>query len=595
MIWYVCLVLTVILFAVTLIGYRFLSGIKHRKVNINIIHAAMFFCFAGTVIMCVPPILEQYRDADVNIISAAAMASAKAVKVFGGDAIFDDILDQFVFIPSKIAQFYLGVSLIIQVLAPLCTVSVVLSLLKNVSAYWSYIIRYNKQTYVFSELNNKSFTLAKSIRESDKKSVIVFTDIFEEDGSMSELVKEVKKLGSICFMKDLLAVDFSKHSVNKNVAFLLMSENEALNTEHALKLIDKYKNRENTDIYVMSRQPECEILLSAADKGRLKVRRFNESSALINSIFFDNEMDIFGSAIDDGSDEKLVSAVVVGMGSIGTETVKTLSWFCQMDGYKVRINAFDADADCEDRFKAAAPELMDEKYNGTFLAGEVRYDIKIHSDIKVGTSTFLDKISEIKDITYVMVALGEDELNIRTAVELRTQFERMGIHPFIHAVVYSSPQLRVLKGLKNYSGQEYDINFIGDIESRFSSIVFGTELEKEALERHLKWGNAEDFWNYEYNYRSSVAAAIHLKARLSCGMTASAKAEGELTDEERTALENLEHRRWNAYMRSEGYIYSGSTDKSSRNNLGKMHHNLVPYEVLSDDDKRKDSKVGTLK
>ena len=65
----------------------------------------------------------------------------------------------------------------------------------------------------------------------------------------------------------------------------------------------------------------------------------------------------------------------------------------------------------------------------------------------------------------------------------------------------------------------------------------------------------------------------------------------QLTDRERTELETLEHRRWNAYMRSEGYIYSGSPDRSSRNDLAKMHHNLVAYERLEDADKRKDSRV----
>ena len=67
----------------------------------------------------------------------------------------------------------------------------------------------------------------------------------------------------------------------------------------------------------------------------------------------------------------------------------------------------------------------------------------------------------------------------------------------------------------------------------------------------------------------------------------------ELTEEERTAIEKLEHRRWNAYMRSEGYIYSGSHDKASRNDLGKMHHDLIEYDQMDDEEKRKDSKLGT--
>lgn len=595
MIWQICLWLTFSLLVAALIVYRFFAR-KIKNANINIMHVAMVFCFAGTIILCTPPFLEEYKADNINIISAAVMAFAKAVKVFGGDAIFDNIISHIADMPESITKIYLGTSLFIQFLAPLCTLSVVLSLLKNVSAYWSFIRKYNKNVYVFSDLNEKSYTLAKNIRKSDKNCVMVFTDIFDEDGNRSELVKQVKNLGSICFMKDLLAVDFNRHSSKKKVVFLLMNEQENLNTEQSLKLIEKYKDRKNTDIYVMSRQPEAEILLSAADKGEIKVRRFNEASALINRIFYDNEMDIFGAATDDSTHEKLISALVVGMGSIGKETVKTLSWFCQMDGYKVRINAFDADELCEDKFIAEAPELMSEKYNGTFLPGEVRYEINIHPGISADTNTFFQKVREIKDITYVMVALGDDETNIKTAVNLRMIFERMGIHPFIHAVVYSSQNINALKGLKNYSGQKYNISFIGDLDSSFSEdIILGTELEKDALERHLKWGKEEDFWNYEYNYRSSIAAAIHIKARIECGNLVSEKAENELTQAERLQLENLEHRRWNAYMRSEGYVYSGSPDKSSRNNLGKMHHNLVPYEVLSDEDKRKDSKVGTKK
>jgi len=46
-------------------------------------------------------------------------------------------------------------------------------------------------------------------------------------------------------------------------------------------------------------------------------------------------------------------------------------------------------------------------------------------------------------------------------------------------------------------------------------------------------------------------------------------------------------------MRSQGYIYSGSKDKSSRNDLGKMHHDLVVFDELSEEDKRKDSRVGS--
>ena len=52
-----------------------------------------------------------------------------------------------------------------------------------------------------------------------------------------------------------------------------------------------------------------------------------------------------------------------------------------------------------------------------------------------------------------------------------------------------------------------------------------------------------------------------------------------------------EHRRWLAYMRSEGFIYSGLRAETSRNNLGKMHNDMVAFEHLDDSDIEKDSNV----
>lgn len=45
-------------------------------------------------------------------------------------------------------------------------------------------------------------------------------------------------------------------------------------------------------------------------------------------------------------------------------------------------------------------------------------------------------------------------------------------------------------------------------------VIIDSELEGNALEHHLKLGKEKECWIYEYNYRYSMASAIHMKARI---------------------------------------------------------------------------------
>jgi hypothetical protein len=211
----------------------------------------------------------------------------------------------------------------------------------------------------------------------------------------------------------------------------------------------------------------------------------------------------------------------------------------------------------------------------------------------------MDEVRKIGPISYTFVSLGTDELNVKAAVSLRVLFERMQLpqKPIIQAVVYDSDNKRALEGAKNAFGDSYDIAFVGDRDTLYSAdVIVDSELEDAALAIHKRYGgDANMFWAHEYSYHSSLASAIHNATRIKLGVPGAGKHEDELTEEERRFIEVLEHRRWNAYMRSEGFIYSGSKDKASRNNLGKMHHNLVCFDDLSEEDKRKDSIVATKK
>ncbi len=566
-----------------------------KKSKLNLFNTLLAGVAVASFFMFMPVHIVSAELSALGCIRSVFLSIFNTMQVFAFGCEFAVVTDSLGFCPQNLSSIYQVWSSLLFVVAPVFTFGVVLSLFKNVSANLRYIRAYFRDVYVFSELNDKSLVLAADIKKNNAGAVIVFTDVFEgNEEETYELIERASELGAINFKKDVLVVNFKRHAPGKSVSFFAISTNETENLNHALKLIELYKDRPNTHLYVFSTKIESELLLTSVDKGEIKVRRINEVKSLINRVLYEQGGMIFDSAKEDSSGKKQISAVVVGMGSHGTEMIKALTWYGQMDGYELQIHAFDRDPLALEKFTALAPELMSEDYNGVAVEGEAQYQITIHPGVDVESMTFAEKIKGITNATYVFVALGNDDTNINTAVHLRMYFERLKIHPVIQAVVYNSQQKKALEGIKNYRGQAYDIAFIGDVESSFTEdVIIDSKLEEDALRRHLKWGNEEEFWTYEYNYNSSMASAIHLRARIHCGIPGANKKEEELTQQERDGIEVLEHRRWNAYMRAEGYVFSGSKDKSSRNDLAKMHHDLVDFSSLSEEDKRKDSRVGT--
>lgn len=562
--------------------------------------------FVGAIlasyVLSLPVNLFTLAGEQFGVFKASLISLHNVFQMFSMDAGYGDlaeIVGQAVAIgdiSAEFAPYYLAYSSILFVADPILTFGFILLLFKHLFAYFKYLFSYSKDVYVFSELNPKSLVLAKDIKKNHPKALIVYTDVFDGEDELSfELIESAKKLKALTFRKDIAAVNFDQHSKKAEIFFFAIGKDETENTNQALALIKKYKDRENTNLYVFCSNIVGALILATPMEMKMRVRRIDEAHSLVSRQLYENGYSFFENALPiENSSDKQISAVVVGMGAYGTEMIRSLAWFCQMDGYKIKINGFDKDPDALKKLSAICPELMDDEHNGTEVFTEAQYDIKIHSGISVGTTSFTDKINEIKDATYVLVCIGNDELNIETAITLRTLFERMGISPKIQAVVHNDMLKGLLTGVTNFRGQAYDVEFIGDDESSYTEdVIIDNELEMDALSRHKKYGKEEDFWKYEYNYHSSVASAIHLKARIACKIPGADKSEDELTPEEADIIEVLEHRRWNAYMRSIGYVYSGDPDSKTRNDLAKKHHNLTPFKILSEEDKRKDRRVGT--
>ena len=204
------------------------------------------------------------------------------------------------------------------------------------------LFSYFEDVYVFSELNDRSLALANDLKNHHKNALIIFTDVFEgNDENTYELIERSKKMGAISFKKDILVLSLKCHSKKAAITFFTIGIDETENLNHSLRLIEIYKNRENTRIYTFSSRAESELVLSSVDTGKLKVRRISEIQSLIYRLLYEQGQVLFESAKKTDDKNGVISAVIVGMGKHGTEMLKALAWFGQMDGYTLKINAFD--------------------------------------------------------------------------------------------------------------------------------------------------------------------------------------------------------------------------------------------------------------
>ena len=551
---------------------------------------------AVSVTLVFIPYYYNYMEGLTNrTLKTLLMSFHNTIRLFVVDGDYGFIIENAANIPEEVKGAYTAYTAGAFIAPPLFTFGFILSIFQNLIPCLQLCACAFKDVYVFSSLNKKSMALAKSLKEQGK--AIVFCGVKKDDESLRELLEEADKLRAICLKKDASSLKFRLHSFNKELWFFEIGDDEVEKLDDSARIIERFGKNENVRLYIFSITAESELLLSAVTDKKIKVRRIDENLCVINNEISQNGVkNLFENAKEiQGQEEKKISAVIVGMGGYGTEMLKTLLWYCQMDGYRIQIDVFDSDEKAKDKFTAQCPEIMSEKYNGVYVEGEAQYFVDIHSGLQVEELAFANEIQKLTDTTYVLVSLGEDELNVKTAKYLRMLFERMKIKPIIQTVVYSGKMAKNLAAAKNFKGDSYGIEFIGDFESVYTKkTVVNSDLEERAIAIHRKYGTpVEEFWQQEYNYRSSMASALHNQARIACGIRGAGKKEADLTEEERLIIELLEHRRWNAYMRTQGYVFSGSKEKSSRNDLGKMHHDLVDFDSLSEEDKRKDSRVGS--
>lgn len=465
-----------------------------------------------------------------------------SLRIFILDVDFDIIKNSLNGQPELLRILYSFYSAILYVVAPVMTFTNVLSLFKNIKGELRFWYHKYKKIYVMSELNQMSVTLAKSIREKDKKAVIVFTDVFEQNEEDDyELLTQVRDIKAICLKRDVTHLNIV--AKKGDVEIFLIGENEGENVSQAVKItteLNSLNRKHNVKIFVFSNKESSAYILDSIRYDNLlkitngnevhinpffKLRRINEVKQLVWKAV--SEMNVFETA----NNNNVISVLIAGMGSYGMEFFKTLIWFCQFESYKLRVTIIDKQTDGEDGKKSIksiiehqCPELL--HYNMTAEEGEAYYDIKVLSGIDLETAAF-DEIAfysgedekkcelaqRIKETNIAIVSLGDDDLNIETSVKLRSMFDKLHMvkatkemslndeQVQIYSIVYDEQKSGILHSiddiedtayLVNHCDVPYHIHFIGGLSSQFNyRNIYDAELEENAYKHHLSWVDVE--------------------------------------------------------------------------------------------------------
>ena len=296
---------------------------------------------------------------------------------------------------------------------------------------------------------------------------------------------------------------------------------------------------------------------------------------------------------------------ILGSGNIAEEVFKAVYWCGQMVNVKLHINVISRDAKrMENDIKEKYTELLECCEHESEKLKIYPYSLnKVYSPPYVEEYNFTDT-DDIKHISgypegvlektdCCVIALGSDELNIAMSYTLRNALEKRALvagtkkRRVIVPAVFSSALARSIKNINQSSTDAYVIPF-ATFEQRYScKNIFMADFTEDALTNANLYGKDQEgaLLKDEYKYWANIAKTVHAPYKLfSLGLLERVELDkekfydryvvnhsaliGEEQDPASTGEEQnpapiskeqdykvawMEHRRWNAFLRAQGF------------------------------------------
>ena len=624
MLWGVCLGLSLAFVAAGVTG--FMIRRKRGKNEVRYLGGGVFF---ACVSICFPVMCLSDQAG-----FAVVMSISQSLRMFLVDTGVSDILGLLqaerlgmLFYPYKIMVCLL------YLLAPVFTLTVVLRYFSNFFERIRLSLKKKQNLYVFSELNEHSLEIAENICKRDRKdekSGIVFCCSNEKDNFNTEMEEKAKELNAVFVSREVTYLRLK--NMDRYITYFFISEDADKNIDYTLQMLREMTGdspwirsggleQRNTALYCYAAGTEAEILLDAQDKEDLRVVLMDEVRDVVYEHLYAHPVYAnIDPAGMDGKTEK-ISVLIIGGGKIGGEFLKAAVWSGQMRSFDLEVHIVDLKGDLvRKQLEIECPELLLERggYHIDFIQADVFSDEIKHS------------LDILGDINYCVVSLGDDELNIRAAVWIKRYFYMRGAkcEPLISLYIENARKRKAVwnlsENMRTKQRLYYNIIPFGTRSRLFdiqSDAAFIIEYLGLGVQSHYyrvtkdspaeKRRNAvQNFYEKQANRRSSIANGLHIGTKLwelGYGIlrTPAGEQERSIFDryihpvdfysecrEKLGPYYDLEHKRWMAYVRTEGWklasrggdsledirsCYEGYCEQfKNQNYLLKLHPALVP-------------------
>lgn len=364
---------------------------------------------------------------------------------------------------------------------------------------------------------------------------------------------------------------------------------------------EKEADKNTIHIYTVSVQPEAATILDnimgrGTDAESLAYRQtvINEYKRIAFKLLHDEPL---YKAIDHNA--KRLDVLIVGFGRMGQEVLKAVSWAGCFPDTDTNVHVISRRGiENGKRLLSECPELgVDLGHDGGFLNLENGRQLNENAPIyyystETAGGEFDEIIRSLVHCRYIIVSLGDDSTTLTAALHIyRVMMRERYLHdskadaPEIHVHIRDDENLKLFSSDEDRSVFSHFKQFGSDRDIYSENQVGQAEIDHLAHRAHNVYRqqhNQDKDEKTKYDYlpeakkNANLAAALHVLYKLHfCPGLAIEKVSGKLIDdewnkvkaensdlfnrlvspEERLKLAEWEHIRWQAYMRTEGYVH----------------------------------------